>query len=52
MKKAIMILIVGLALSLSAVTVFAGGDKNHGDEGVGEVSQHQVCVDDKGTPSF
>jgi hypothetical protein len=52
MKKATMILIIGLVLSLSTVTVFAAGDKNHGEVGKGEVEQHQVCVDDNGSPSF
>ena len=50
MKKAIMILIVGLVLSLSAVTVFAGGGKNRGAVGQGEVSRHQVLIDDQGSP--
>ena len=52
MKKAMMILVVGMILSLCAVTVFAGGGKNHGEVGIGEVIQHQECVDDNGSPSF
>ena len=52
MKKVIMILVVGAALTLAAATAFAGGDKNHGDEGQGAVVQNQICVDDKGSPSF
>ena len=52
MKKTIMILIFGAVLSLAAVAAFAGGDKNHGDEGQGAVIQNQICVDDNGSPSF
>jgi hypothetical protein len=52
MKKAIMILVVGAALTLGAATVFAGGDKNHGDKGQGAVVQNQHCVGDNGSPSF
>ena len=44
MKKAIMIFVVGMVLSLGAVSLFAGGDKNHGDEGQGETTQEERPV--------
>jgi hypothetical protein len=52
MKKTLMIFGIGLVLSLCTVVVFAGGGKNHGEVGLGEVIQHQECVDDNGSPSF
>ena len=52
MKKIMMIAAVGTLLFLCATAAFAAGGKMHGEVGLGEVIQHQVCVDDNGTPSF
>lgn len=52
MKKIIMTVAFGLVLALCAATLFASGGKNHGEVGEGEVIQNQICVDDKGSPSF
>ena len=43
MKKIIIALAVMIALSLSATAVLAGGDKVHGDNGLGGV--YQYCIE-------
>ena len=50
MKKIALILLV-LLIGVAAAA-FAGGDKNRGDRGTGEVQQEQVRNTDEGTPSF
>ena len=50
MKKIALILFV--LLITVAVTSTAGGDKNRGDRGTGEVHQEQVRNKDEGTPAF
>lgn len=40
MKKSLLILLISALLStVVALPVFAGGDKNHGDVGLGEINQ-------------
>jgi hypothetical protein len=45
-------LILFILLTAVAITVSAGGDKNRGDRGTGEVHQEQVRSTDEGTPAF
>jgi hypothetical protein len=45
-------LILFILLATVAMTVSAGGDKNRGDRGTGEVHQEQVRNTDEGTPVF
>lgn len=42
MKAIRTLLLVGLVLLTMAASVYAGGDKNRGDEGQGSVNQVQV----------
>ena len=42
MRKAAMVLLVAMVLSAMTAPVFAGGDKNRGSKGKGNVNQHQV----------
>lgn len=48
-KKLTCVIILALAMMLITTPVFAGGDKNRGDKGQGEVEQHQVNWDEYGS---
>jgi hypothetical protein len=50
MKKIALILCV-LLITIAA-TASAGGDKNRGERGTGDVHQVQVRNSEKGTPAF
>jgi hypothetical protein len=45
-KKLIFVTILVLTMLVVVTPVLAGGDKNRGDVGVGDVEQHQVSWDD------
>ncbi len=45
-KKLIFLTILALTLFLVVTPVMAGGDKNRGTVGVGDVEQHQVSWDE------
>ena len=45
-KKLIFVTILALTMLLVVTPVLAGGDKNRGDVGVGDVEQHQVSFDE------
>ena len=45
-KRLTIVTILALTMLVVAMPVMAGGDKNRGDIGVGEVEQHQVSWDD------
>ena len=45
-KKVTFVAMVVLTMLLVATPVLAGGDKNRGDVGLGDVEQHQVNFDD------
>jgi hypothetical protein len=46
------IVVVTVLLVFAASAVFAGGDKNRGSKGQGEVVQRQIRNTDNGTPAF
>ena len=50
MKKIVFILFV--LLITAAMTASAGGDKNRGEKGTGEVHQEQVRNTEECTPAF
>jgi hypothetical protein len=50
MKKIALILFI--LLIIVAMTASAGGDKNRGKKGTGEVHQIQVRNTEEGTPAF
>jgi len=50
MKK--IVLILSILLITVAMTASAGGDKNRGERGTGEVNQVQVRDTEEGTPAF
>ena len=48
-KKLTFVAILALTMLLVVTPVLAGGDKNRGDKGQGEVAQHQVNWDEYGS---